>query len=155
MNVGLTSIKVKEEVGNVTILINNAGVVTGKPFLNTPDHMVERSFLINALSHFWVSLHSFSLYFVGKYENAMCFCKQLFSHLSVHVPFVNFLFIGHGLPIQVSPCRTLSLAFPVLALFQTLRLGPFPLSSLVWSQDLLACSKIFPPKYKQNVEAIV
>lgn len=64
MNVGLTSIQVKEEVGNVTILINNAGVVTGKPFLNTPDHMVERSFLVNALSHFWVSLHSFSLYYM-------------------------------------------------------------------------------------------
>ncbi|KAK1332034.1 hypothetical protein QTO34_007713 [Cnephaeus nilssonii] len=45
--------QVKEEVGDVTILINNAGVVTGKPFLNTPDHMVERSFLVNALSHFW------------------------------------------------------------------------------------------------------
>lgn len=144
----LTSIQVKEEVGDVTILINNAGVVTGKPFLNTPDHMVERSFLVNALSHFWVSLHSFSLYFVDNYENAMCFFKQLFGHLSVNEPFVNFPLIDYGPPIQVSPCHSLSLAFPVLALFQTLRLGPFPLSSLVWSQDLLGCSEIFSPKYK-------
>ncbi|XP_055288406.1 short-chain dehydrogenase/reductase family 16C member 6 isoform X1 [Moschus berezovskii] len=45
--------QVKKEVGNVTILINNAGVVTGREFLQTPDHMVERSFLINAMSHFW------------------------------------------------------------------------------------------------------
>nr|XP_020756471.1 short-chain dehydrogenase/reductase family 16C member 6 isoform X1 [Odocoileus virginianus texanus] len=45
--------QVKKEVGNVTILINNAGVVTGRKFLKTPDHMVERSFLINAMSHFW------------------------------------------------------------------------------------------------------
>ncbi|KAF4022295.1 hypothetical protein G4228_014128 [Cervus hanglu yarkandensis] len=45
--------QVKKEVGNVTILINNAGVVTGREFLKTPDHMVERSFLINAMSHFW------------------------------------------------------------------------------------------------------
>nr|XP_019566612.1 PREDICTED: short-chain dehydrogenase/reductase family 16C member 6-like [Rhinolophus sinicus] len=45
--------RVKKEVGDVTILINNAGIVTGKLFLNTPDDMVERSFLINALSHFW------------------------------------------------------------------------------------------------------
>ncbi|CAI9155229.1 unnamed protein product [Rangifer tarandus platyrhynchus] len=45
--------QVKKEVGNVTILINNAGVVTGREFLKTPDHMVERSFLTNAMSHFW------------------------------------------------------------------------------------------------------
>ncbi|XP_038204201.1 short-chain dehydrogenase/reductase family 16C member 6 [Arvicola amphibius] len=45
--------QVREEVGDVTILINNAGVVTGKPFLDIPDHMVERSFLVNAISHFW------------------------------------------------------------------------------------------------------
>ncbi|KAB1256396.1 Short-chain dehydrogenase/reductase family 16C member 6 [Camelus dromedarius] len=45
--------QVKKEVGDVTILINNAGVVTGKLFLNTPDDMVERSFLVNALSHVW------------------------------------------------------------------------------------------------------
>ncbi|KAB0371566.1 short-chain dehydrogenase/reductase family 16C member 6 [Muntiacus reevesi] len=48
-----TADQVKKEVGNVTILINNAGVVTGRKFLKTPDHMVERSFLINAMSHFW------------------------------------------------------------------------------------------------------
>ncbi|KAM7319870.1 epidermal retinol dehydrogenase 2 [Alexandromys fortis] len=45
--------QVREEVGDVTILINNAGVVTGKSFLDMPDHMVERSFLVNAISHFW------------------------------------------------------------------------------------------------------
>ncbi|XP_027416422.1 short-chain dehydrogenase/reductase family 16C member 6 [Bos indicus x Bos taurus] len=45
--------QVKKEVGNVTILINNAGVVTGREFLKTPDHMVERSFLVNVMSHFW------------------------------------------------------------------------------------------------------
>ncbi|KAM5281075.1 short-chain dehydrogenase/reductase family 16C member 6-like [Ctenodactylus gundi] len=45
--------QVREEVGDVTILINNAGVVTGKLFLDIPDHMVERSFYVNAISHFW------------------------------------------------------------------------------------------------------
>lgn len=57
----------------MTILINNAGVVTGKLFLNTPDDMVERSFLVNALSHVWVSLLSFSFSFVDEYENFMYF----------------------------------------------------------------------------------
>ncbi|XP_066235122.1 short-chain dehydrogenase/reductase family 16C member 6-like [Saccopteryx leptura] len=45
--------QVKKEVGDVTLLINNAGIVSGKLFLNTPDHMVEKSFLVNVLSHFW------------------------------------------------------------------------------------------------------
>ncbi|XP_049638370.1 short-chain dehydrogenase/reductase family 16C member 6-like [Suncus etruscus] len=45
--------QVKKEVGDVTILINNAGVVTGKLFLDIPDHMVEKNFSVNAISHFW------------------------------------------------------------------------------------------------------
>ncbi|XP_012319039.1 short-chain dehydrogenase/reductase family 16C member 6-like [Aotus nancymaae] len=45
--------QVRKEVGDVTILINNAGVVTGKLFLDIPDYMVEKSFLVNAISHFW------------------------------------------------------------------------------------------------------
>ncbi|XP_074058441.1 short-chain dehydrogenase/reductase family 16C member 6-like [Macrotis lagotis] len=45
--------QVKKEVGDVTILINNAGIVTGKPFLETSDDEVEKSFLVNALSHIW------------------------------------------------------------------------------------------------------
>uniref|UniRef100_A0A8C9DFL3 Uncharacterized protein n=1 Tax=Prolemur simus TaxID=1328070 RepID=A0A8C9DFL3_PROSS len=45
--------QVRKEVGDVTILINNAGIITGQLLLNIPDHMVERSFLVNAISHFW------------------------------------------------------------------------------------------------------
>ncbi|XP_035132715.2 short-chain dehydrogenase/reductase family 16C member 6 [Callithrix jacchus] len=45
--------QVRKEVGDVTILINNAGVVTGKLLLDIPDDMVEKSFLVNAISHFW------------------------------------------------------------------------------------------------------
>ncbi|XP_038622663.1 epidermal retinol dehydrogenase 2 [Tachyglossus aculeatus] len=45
--------QVKREVGDVTILVNNAGVVTGKRFLDSPDEMVERSFQVNSIAHFW------------------------------------------------------------------------------------------------------
>ncbi|XP_072460729.1 short-chain dehydrogenase/reductase family 16C member 6-like [Notamacropus eugenii] len=45
--------QVKREVGDVTILINNAGVVTGKPFLETSDEQVEKSFLVNTFAHIW------------------------------------------------------------------------------------------------------
>lgn len=46
---------IRREVGDVTILINNAGVVSGLPLLDTPDSMIERSFNVNILAHFWTT----------------------------------------------------------------------------------------------------
>ncbi|KAL5280872.1 SDR16C5.2 family protein [Megaselia abdita] len=46
---------VKKEVGDVTLLVNNAGVVSGLPLLDTPDYLIERSFNVNVLSHFWTT----------------------------------------------------------------------------------------------------
>ncbi len=46
---------VKQEVGNVDILINNAGIVTGKRFLDCPDELIEKTMQVNAMAHFWVS----------------------------------------------------------------------------------------------------
>lgn len=43
----------------VTLLLNNAGVVSGRALLDTPDHLIERSFNVNVLSHFWVSLSNY------------------------------------------------------------------------------------------------
>ncbi|XP_037659399.1 epidermal retinol dehydrogenase 2 isoform X2 [Choloepus didactylus] len=45
--------QVKKEVGDVSILINNAGVVTGKSFLNCPDDLMEKSFDVNFKAHLW------------------------------------------------------------------------------------------------------
>lgn len=45
---------VKEDVGNVDVLINNAGVVCGQTFLELPDYMIEKTFKVNILSHYWV-----------------------------------------------------------------------------------------------------
>lgn len=36
------------------MLINNAGVVSGRALLDTPDELIERSFNVNVLAHFWV-----------------------------------------------------------------------------------------------------
>jgi len=44
---------VKEQVGAVSILINNAGVVSGTSLLDTSDENIERSFNVNVLAHFW------------------------------------------------------------------------------------------------------
>lgn len=45
--------QVKREVGDVTILINNAGIVTGKKFMDSPDSLIEKSLEVNSLAHFW------------------------------------------------------------------------------------------------------
>jgi len=47
--------KVKEEVGEVSLLVNNAGIVTGKKLLETRDEEILATFDVNSLAHFWVS----------------------------------------------------------------------------------------------------
>uniref|UniRef100_A0A8C0F8T0 RDHE2 dehydrogenase n=1 Tax=Bubo bubo TaxID=30461 RepID=A0A8C0F8T0_BUBBB len=45
--------QVKKEVGDVNILVNNAGVVTGKRFIDCPDSLVEKTMEVNIMAHFW------------------------------------------------------------------------------------------------------
>jgi len=45
--------KTKAEVGPVTILVNNAGIVSGTPLLDTPDTKIIRTFDVNIMAHFW------------------------------------------------------------------------------------------------------
>lgn len=44
---------IRRDAGDITLLINNAGVVSGRALLDTPDHLIERSFNVNVLAHFW------------------------------------------------------------------------------------------------------
>ena len=44
---------VEQRQGNVDVLINNAGIVSGTHFLETPDHKMEITMKVNALAHFW------------------------------------------------------------------------------------------------------
>lgn len=42
-----------KEVGRINVLINNAGIVTGKPFLECPDELMIKTMEVNTISHFW------------------------------------------------------------------------------------------------------
>lgn len=58
-----TAERVRVEVGDVTILVNNAGVVAGRRLLECPDELLERTLLVNCHALFWVRLlrtHLFS-----------------------------------------------------------------------------------------------
>ncbi|MDR1216539.1 MAG: SDR family oxidoreductase [Treponema sp.] len=46
--------RVRTEVGSVDVLINNAGVVSGKTLLETPDEKIIKSMNVNTLSLFWM-----------------------------------------------------------------------------------------------------
>jgi len=48
-----TAEKVQREVGRVDLLVNNAGIVNGTPFLDCTDDELRRTMEINILAHFW------------------------------------------------------------------------------------------------------
>lgn len=46
--------KVRQDLGQVTILISNAGYVSGRSLLTESDSDTERTFAINSLSPIWL-----------------------------------------------------------------------------------------------------
>lgn len=48
-----TADRVRAEVGDVDVLINNAGVISGKPLMEIPDENIERTMNVNVLALFW------------------------------------------------------------------------------------------------------
>ena len=47
-------IQTKEQAGDMTMVINNAGVVSGKSLLDLDDASIQRTFDVNVIAHFWV-----------------------------------------------------------------------------------------------------
>jgi all-trans-retinol dehydrogenase (NAD+) len=47
--------KVQQEIGNVDVLINNAGIVTCRTFLELSDKAIEMTYGVNILSHYWTA----------------------------------------------------------------------------------------------------
>jgi len=49
---------IKRDIGEVGILINNAGIVTGKHFMHCPDELILKTMDVNTNAHYW-TLKSF------------------------------------------------------------------------------------------------
>ncbi|XP_054845728.1 estradiol 17-beta-dehydrogenase 11-like [Eublepharis macularius] len=47
--------KVKREIGDVSILMNNAGVISTTDLLSIEDHEIQKTFEVNILAHYWTS----------------------------------------------------------------------------------------------------
>ncbi|XP_016422541.1 retinol dehydrogenase 10-B isoform X2 [Sinocyclocheilus rhinocerous] len=50
-----TAEKVCKKVGNIDLLINNAGIVSGRHLLECPDELIERTMMVNCHAHFWTA----------------------------------------------------------------------------------------------------
>ena len=50
-----TADKVREEIGNVSVLVNNAGILPGKLITELEDAQFEKTMDVNFTSHYWVS----------------------------------------------------------------------------------------------------
>ena len=50
-----TARRVLDEHGPIHTLINNAGIISGKPLLEIPDEHIERTFSVNTLALFWTT----------------------------------------------------------------------------------------------------
>ncbi|GIV61686.1 MAG: putative short chain dehydrogenase/reductase [Rhodothermaceae bacterium] len=50
-----TARQVLDAYGRVDVLVNNAGIVSGKPLLDTPDEAIERTFAVNTLALYWTT----------------------------------------------------------------------------------------------------
>ncbi|KAH8830328.1 hypothetical protein DL96DRAFT_1592456 [Flagelloscypha sp. PMI_526] len=45
--------KIKEEIGDPTVIVNNAGIVRGKPILELSEGDIRETFGVNTLAHWW------------------------------------------------------------------------------------------------------
>ncbi|RUS76170.1 hypothetical protein EGW08_016082 [Elysia chlorotica] len=52
-NIYTAAKQVKSELGDVNILVNNAGIITGCSLLDNDDHLNIKTMEVNALSHLW------------------------------------------------------------------------------------------------------
>ncbi|XP_018613152.1 retinol dehydrogenase 10-A-like isoform X2 [Scleropages formosus] len=50
-----TAERVRREVGRIDVLVNSAGVVSGRHLLECPDELIERTMMVNCHAHFWTT----------------------------------------------------------------------------------------------------
>lgn len=73
-NVYSTAERVRKEVGEVSVLVNNAGVVSGHHLLECPDELIERTMMVNCHAHFWVNMNSILLPILSVNSGKRCCC---------------------------------------------------------------------------------
>ncbi|GFY42689.1 epidermal retinol dehydrogenase 2 [Trichonephila inaurata madagascariensis] len=83
--------KVFREVGDVDILINNAGVLPGKPLLELTNKQIKKTLDINTLAHMWLSRRE---------NRCMLSPDSLISHASLAGFIAPYLRVPHRINYQ-------------------------------------------------------
>ena len=68
----------KSKVGPVSILVNNAGIVSGTALLDTSDEKIIRTFDVNIMAHFW-TIKAFLPDMISNKQVRVIYCKTLIS----------------------------------------------------------------------------
>ena len=82
--------KVRREIGDVDLLVNNAGILHGASFLTLTDAEIKRTIDINLLAYFWVRLCLLSQYCICVKKVYLIICVKLIYIDLVHDIFVCF-----------------------------------------------------------------
>ncbi|KAI9801500.1 MAG: hypothetical protein M1833_002732 [Piccolia ochrophora] len=72
--------EIEEELGTPTILINNAGIVNGKPLLELSSEDIERNFRVNLLSHYH-TIQTFLPGMIRKQRGSIVTVSSVLGHL--------------------------------------------------------------------------
>merc|ERR1711863_200972 len=90
--------KTQSAVGHVSILVNNAGIVSGTALLDTPDTKIIRTFDVNILAHFW-TLKAFLPAMISQKDGHIVNVASLAGHSGTHklVDYCSSKFAAVGL----------------------------------------------------------
>lgn len=93
-----TAERVKAEVGNVTILVNNAGIMPCHSFLDTTTEEIRKIFDINVMAHFWM-LQAFLPSMIAKNHGHVVALSSIAGLIGVAnlVPYCSSKFAVRGL----------------------------------------------------------
>ncbi|KAK0171477.1 hypothetical protein PV327_011239, partial [Microctonus hyperodae] len=73
---------IKKEVGQISILVNNAGVVNGKKLMDMSDELMSRTMNVNIMAHFWTA-KAFLPSMMEKNEGHIVSVASLAGHVGV------------------------------------------------------------------------